>query len=242
MRPNAKSDTCVDGKCQFHCLEGFVNVGEGETDDLVHCVDPENDKAYCGAKSHEDPGEPCRENQVCDNGKCVVIKCLGANETLCSTSGDNECINLNNDADNCGACGYSCSAHELAYASSDSCEDGACIYSCKNSYSQCSDENTLSKIVCVNLQNDMNNCGSCGNRCAESSPEHASAFACEEGKCKYRCDEGYINQYYNNYTNVSCLEYYSYFYCGKDYDSNDVFCRSDQDCDDNGYAKCIDKQ
>lgn len=40
--------------------------------------------------------------------------------------------------------------------------------------------------VCVDLSDDLDNCGSCGNVCA--TPEHAEAF-CQTGSCGFVCDE-----------------------------------------------------
>ncbi|MBT8067382.1 MAG: hypothetical protein KJO09_09085 [Gammaproteobacteria bacterium] len=42
--------------------------------------------------------------------------------------------------------------------------------------------------VCVELSDDLDNCGSCGNVCA--TPEHAEAF-CQMGSCGFVCDEYY---------------------------------------------------
>ena len=43
--------------------------------------------------------------------------------------------------------------------------------------------------LCIDLQSDVNNCGSCGNSCPV--PTNASAL-CEDANCDFVCDTGYV--------------------------------------------------
>jgi hypothetical protein len=60
-----------------------------------------------------------------------------------------------------------------------SCKNGSCAWSC--SY-----PNVIHSNVCVNVYDDINNCGSIGNVCVTSS----AAVSCTQGYCTYECDEG----------------------------------------------------
>ena len=79
----------------------------------------------------------------------------------CNGSSADGCeINITNSATNCGACGHVCA---LANATS-GCVSGNCtIVGCNTGYADC---NGSSSDGCeVNLQNNNNNCGSCGLVC-----------------------------------------------------------------------------
>lgn len=85
----------------------------------------------------------------CSNDHNDHLPLCSGNNTLCV--GKNVCVNLQNDNNNCGACGVVC---EQGFA----CNQGAC--------------------TCTSTQNDPLNCGSCGFRCDPSTP------ICVSGICK----------------------------------------------------------
>ena len=92
------------------------------------------------------------------------LDCLGGwIETIvaCERCGGVDCIDLQADAANCGACGVACPA-EVA------CVAGVCA--CPEGSDACGD-------ACVDLQTDAQHCGGCGNDC-QGSPCTDGACAC----------------------------------------------------------------
>jgi hypothetical protein len=97
---------------------------------------------------------------VCSGGKCGVT-CLGGS-TLCS----NKCVDVQNDAANCGSCGKACAAGQV-------CAAGVCGVTCLGGSTLCSNK-------CVDVQNDAANCGGCGKTCAAGQ-------VCAAGQCGVVC-------------------------------------------------------
>jgi hypothetical protein len=79
--------------------------------------------------------------------------------SACERCGGTECVALDADAANCGACGQVCPAGI-------SCTDGDC---------DCPDGGAACDEQCVDLSSDDRHCGGCGNDC-QGSP-------CEGGQC-----------------------------------------------------------
>ena len=191
-KENATSNACDNGSCQYKCDDGYVNIGENVTADSIKCVDPKNNKAYCGAESYENKGQRCSNNESCVEAKCVIHSCNDS-YTLCNIDGTNTCINVeSNDASHCGACNYSCSAHPIPNATSSTCSDGKCQYTCNDHYVNVGSGITASTILCINPQIDSEHCGATGNEAGAASESEAGEH-CDEGKvcvngvCVYHC-------------------------------------------------------
>ena len=102
-----------------------------------------------------------------DGGPGALSCCFGAVE--CNSA----CVNLKNDANNCGACGTRCAVNQ-------ECNAGACT-PCSANDTQCTDQ-------CADLQSDPFNCGACGKVCgASQSCTAGSCSVCEATVCANTC-------------------------------------------------------
>ncbi len=112
------------------CYDGLDNDCDGTTDEF-DCNCPPGTTKVNNLCVPESPCEQnCPEGTTCIDGLCVP-GCSG-DGTLC----DGTCVDLNQDEENCGACGSACEFYEA-------CCDGTCI----------------------NIYDDENNCGACGVVC-----------------------------------------------------------------------------
>jgi hypothetical protein len=73
------------------------------------------------------------------------------------------CRDLQNDRNNCGACGTACPGTALTSG----CVNGTCT--CQTGLTLCGNQ-------CVNTAFDLNNCGACGTVCPQS-------LTCRGGAC-----------------------------------------------------------
>lgn len=118
---------------------------------------------------------------------CVATECSFPYDT-CNTPF--KCAtNLLTDDANCGACGNACpTSVKFGYLHMESrCDQGTCKLSCttelgvtsSRTYADC---NQLIDDGCeVNLTDDPNNCGTCGNKCAAGSKCRAGRCGCPQG-------------------------------------------------------------
>ncbi|AKU98410.1 hypothetical protein AKJ09_05074 [Labilithrix luteola] len=111
---------------------------------------------------------------------CIATECPAPFDTCgagyrCST-------NLSNDSNNCGACGKVC-PDSFGYLNlTSTCVNGTCETACTKklaggkfwNYADC---NSVFEDGCeINISTDPNNCGTCGNKCADG-------VECIDGKC-----------------------------------------------------------
>ena len=200
---NATSNKCVSGKCEYSCVAGYVNVGDGKTADTIKCIDPMTNSDYCNA-TNTSKGTHCESGQVCVEGKCVYNSCTNEGKTLCSTSDGNQCIDLNGDNEkHCGACNYVCASHVVANAAFSACSAGVCRYACTGDLVNIGLDNTAETIHCVDPKS-IEYCGAksnsnIGKNC--DSIKNADKVTCNEGKCVVSlCSSGY---HWNNNTSSS---------------------------------------
>jgi hypothetical protein len=121
-------------------------------------------------------------NGVVDNG----VGCASGYAN-CDGNYANGCeINLQTNINNCGTCGVSCAVANGASV----CTNGSCSLSaCNSGYANC-DGNAANGCE-INLQTNVNNCGTCGFVC----PSVANgSSACTAGSCSaLSCNSGYAN-------------------------------------------------
>lgn len=96
--------------------------------------------------------------------------CPGA-QNLCA----GECVSIDRDPQNCGACGTTCAAGEL-------CASGKCATSCSASQTKCDGD---AGAFCTNEKTDNANCGGCGIACPAGE-------ACSGGACVVSCGGGLV--------------------------------------------------
>ena len=116
-----------------------------------------NDNGVLDTTEVDDTSFVCNGTMTCAAGSS---DCSGA------------CLNLQSDANNCGACGFVC-------PSGRSCSAGSCNLLCASGQTNCSG-------ACLNLQSDPNNCGACGLVCP-------SGRSCSAGSCNLLCASGQTN-------------------------------------------------
>ncbi len=95
--------------------------------------------------------------------QAVVENTCSAGETSCADG----CVDLTQDAMDCGSCGNACAGNAF-------CADSSCR--CQPGMSACGGD-------CVELATNANNCGSCGTPCAAGQ-------VCAAGKCSAQCPKG----------------------------------------------------
>lgn len=136
------------------------------------CVDDfASNPSYCG---NCNTNCPSRENatRTCTNGVCGYICNSGYGD--CNGLADDGCETNLNTVVNCGNCGAMCITRPHA---SVTCTNGACTFACYAGYGNC---NGVDWDGCESsLNNNVNNCGGCGNACVLP---HATA-ACSAGQC-----------------------------------------------------------
>jgi hypothetical protein len=94
--------------------------------------------------------------------------CLGPSPTPC-TDCQGQCVDLQVDSRNCGACGTVCGAGSV-------CQAGSCMATCPASQRSCSGQ-------CVDVQTDRRHCGACGTVCGDGQ-------LCTGGACVATCGAG----------------------------------------------------
>jgi hypothetical protein len=123
-------EVCDNGVCSPSAVvryppTGVIDCGQGLTDCGGQCTDTYTDSLHCGGC-----WIVCTGAQLCDNGVCrtsaeVLAASCAAQGLADCVGGDvyggvSDCVDLNSDRNNCGACGITC--YE-GYA----CVNGACV-------------------------------------------------------------------------------------------------------------------
>ncbi len=166
-----ENEICVDGSCSGTCSN------ESELVCNHQCVNLQTHAEFCGSCD-----TACLDNARCVDGNCVE-NCDIETDAICK----HVCINIKNDRANCGGCDIVCTEKEI-------CQDGVC--SCPEDKPNCNDPDLVCENanempcgdVCVDLKNDKDNCGACGQSCGENG-------ICQKGKCidctgKTPCEDG----------------------------------------------------
>lgn len=145
------------------------------------CFDLQTSQANCGTC-----GDTCslaHATSACTSGSCTISSCSSGYGN-CDGNATNGCeTNLNTSLSNCGSCGNVCSPANATPG----CVAGSCtIVSCSAGFKDC-DENPNNGCETA-IENNPNNCGSCGNVC----PSGANSTAvCSLAVCGLICNPGF---------------------------------------------------
>jgi hypothetical protein len=181
--PCATTALCSAGSCVLSCGTGQTLCTAGST---AYCANTTTDPSNCGAcgtvcaSSHNTP--------TC-NGSCQIGTCLAGYLNCNGVVADGCEVNSQNDPNNCGSCGGVCGAPNAVTA----CSSGSCaISSCAAGYADCN--GSYATGCAATLGTDPNNCGGCGNVCANDCVAEVSATTCSGGNCTVQtCDAGYYD-------------------------------------------------
>jgi hypothetical protein len=169
-----ESGACIVSACSPPCTLPERCCGEVCTD---VAADPDNCGA-CGRRCLDDDpplATDCRTDGMPPRTHC---SCNGSPdkcrpEQRCC---DNGCKTVTSDRDNCGDCGIICDP-----LLTNSCQAGECVCGdtggpCPGGTACCPDSDGVRS--CVDITDDIHNCGGCGNECDPRFTDSCTAGAC----------------------------------------------------------------
>ena len=177
---------CDEGDCTIGLCNGDLASCDGRADNGCE-TDLGNDPLNCGGC-----GVTCATENAqtrCVDRACEVLSCDPGFRD-CDDSYGNGCeVNINNDPNNCSACGSVCAFPNAT----STCIAGSCsLFGCLPGFENC--DGSIGNGCESSVLSDPDNCGSCGERCEYPN---ARGF-CEEGRCTIGfCEGTYANCDFN---------------------------------------------
>jgi hypothetical protein len=174
---------CIDGACVSTQCEPFF----GDCDSLIEgCEQPLNETAHCGSC-----GATCETPNAwptCVTGTCEVADCFtdfadcDENHADCETS-------LYSDQ-HCGACDATCARDNAVTACGGPPGERLCeLTTCEGAFDDCNED--LDDGCERDLDNDVHNCGACGNDCLTKA--NLDAASCVAGQCRFDCAGDFVD-------------------------------------------------
>jgi hypothetical protein len=231
-------EKCSNGVCSKDCGSDLVDCNG-------NCIDPKKDPNFCGANEQcaEGSFSICGEGLSCNDSKCVCTKdtdvsCkLSENESICTDPkvDNTHCgCGQESDRDNDDPIpseGINCAA--LPGTETSICENGTCKLTCDANHADCDGKISTG---CEADLNDVNNCGKCGNVCAD---DNADKISCVAGECQFECKngmktcDGKCTDVLNDKNNCGWCG----IKCADNATCQDGFCViGPENCDDNSYV------
>lgn len=183
---NASASCDQNGVCHLdQCDPGWANCDSSSDNGCE--TNSDGDANNCGTCGNVCPSG-AKSTAVCQSGVCKINCDPGYSN--CDNDPNNGCeIHSDVDVDNCGsgasACGNVCNMPNATAA----CAGGVCIIAqCNAGFMDC-DGNPANGCE-VNVQNNTNNCGMCGNTCQTAN----GTAVCNAGMCGVgTCNAGYAD-------------------------------------------------
>ncbi|HUU02506.1 MAG TPA: hypothetical protein VM425_13775 [Myxococcota bacterium] len=192
------------------CEDGCVYQTHTDDCGALGCLNGRCLKNICPDSSLCELGEWCNAENVCLCGRPGEI-CGGA---CC----DGLCTNLQDDSQNCGACGHDCKLNSH-------CESKTCV--CDEGFGDC-DGNAAGCET--NISDNDNACGACGTTCVPDASCHGGACSISGFLCNGICD----------IAGATCCDLGNGYVCTTDYcpGQNTTYCNDPGDCPDQ--VCCLD--
>lgn len=182
------ADNCDSGVCA--CGSGAPCSGSNDSCCDGTCEDTQTDPDHCGDCATSCDSGRDHVVRTCNAGSCEYpcapgyARCpAGSTAASCETD-------LQNDLQNCGACGKAC-PNNPPNTVSVGCSQGKCaVVQCASGYEDC---NGIPEDGCeVYVAGDTDNCGACNKSCGQ--PSEAQGVACTNGVCTITsCQAGFSN-------------------------------------------------
>ncbi|MET0390908.1 MAG: hypothetical protein ABW321_33350 [Polyangiales bacterium] len=179
---SAATPACSGGRCTAQrCPAGRADC---DGDSANTCETRLDDAASCGGCGVACGPLPHVSAVDCSAGQCAIGRCAPGFAD-CDGASFNGCEVDLNTANDCGACGKSCS---LAHAEA-RCELGRCtLEMCTDGRTDCNGD------AADGCENDLRgdaDCGRCGLAC-DGLP-HVAAGSCQQGRCEITCLPGFAD-------------------------------------------------
>jgi hypothetical protein len=169
---------CAGSVCGTGCPSATATLCSGT------CVDTSSNASDCGGCGHACADTVPNSQPTCTSSACAFT--CNSGFSGCPAADPTSCVDEQDDAMNCGACGKTCPA-PASGAGQAACAGAVCTLNCSAGLTACP---AVSPTECANTTDDLNNCGGCGDACTTTvANAHAT---CGASRCGFACDTGYL--------------------------------------------------